>query len=135
MSFVPVYVDSSALLKLVFAEPESAPLRRVLLRWHDWITSQLSVVECHRAIRRAGGRPTDHARMDRAFDACAILHVDEPVVRLARTIGPRELRSLDAIHLASALSIGDNPDAFVTYDERLAEAARSVGLTVLQPGA
>ena len=57
-----------------------------------------------------------------------------PILHLAGTIGPPRLRSLDAIHLASALSIGDDPEAFVTYDERLAEAAREAGLNVLMPG-
>ena len=67
--------------------------------------------------------------------ACTLLQFDELALRLAETVGPPELRSLDAIHLAAALSIGDYPDAFVTYDRRLASAARAIGLNVVAPSA
>ena len=67
-------------------------------------------------------------------DTIALIRLDEPVQRLAGRIGPRELRSLDAIHLAPAVSCGDYPEAFITYDDRLAAAARTLNLNVLQPG-
>ncbi len=63
-----------------------------------------------------------------------LIKLDEPVLRLASRVGPRVLRILDAIHLATALSMGDDPEAFVTYDDRLAMAARILKLRVLQPG-
>jgi predicted nucleic acid-binding protein len=95
----------------------------------------LAVVECHRAVTRAGGAASRHASVDRVLASCTVLRFDEALIRLAGRIGPAPLRSLDAIHLASALSIGDYPEAFVTYDERLADAARAVGLKVLTPEA
>ena len=134
MSFLPVYLDSSAILKFVFPEPESAALRKTLARWPDWITCQLSVVECHRAVRRAGGGPRELAAVERPLRACTVLLVDSALVRLAGSLAPPELRSLDAIHLAAALSLGAHPDAFVTYDVRMAAAARDAGLAVLTPG-
>jgi hypothetical protein len=134
VSFRPVYLDSSALLKLVLPERETVALRGALAGWPDWVTSWLSGIECKRAARRAGGNASVRARLDHVLATCTLLRVDEPALRLAETIGPPELRSLDAIHLACALSIGDYPDAFVTYDGRLASAAREIGLNVLSPG-
>ena len=134
MSFRPVYLDSSALLKLVLPERETVALRAALSKWPDWVSSGLSAIECRRAMRRARGNASERLRMDHILASCTLLRVEEPALRLAETIGPPELRSLDAIHLASALSIGDDPDAFVTYDGRLASAAREIGLNVLSPG-
>jgi hypothetical protein len=77
------------------------------------------------------------AAIDRArcvFDMTTLLRLDEPVLRLAEHVGPPVRRSLDAIRLASALSIGDVPEAFITYDDRLAAAAHTLKLHVLQPG-
>jgi len=83
--------------------------------------------------------PTEAAvllpRMEDVLSSLTQLRIDQELLRLAGTIGPTRLRSLDAIHLASALSIGDYPEAFITYDERLADAARAAGLNVLTPGA
>jgi predicted nucleic acid-binding protein len=134
MSFLPAYLDSSALLKFVFPERESARLRDVLKSWPDWVTSQLSLIECHRAVGRAGGQASEHATLDRLLATCVVIRFDESIVRQAGTIGSPDLRSLDAIHLAAALSLGDYPEAFITYDNRLASAARALDLNVLQPG-
>ena len=134
MSFRPVYLDSSALLKLVLPERETVALRGALAGWPDWVSSWLSAVECRRAVRRARGNASERARMDHVLASCTLLRVEEPALRLAETIGSTELRSLDAIHLACAVSIGDYPDAFITYDGRLASAARDIGLNVLSPG-
>ena len=68
------------------------------------------------------------ARLDEELEAVTLVHLDTIVQKLARTVGPRDLRSLDAIHLATALSLGDYPDAFITYDDRLAAAARALKL-------
>lgn len=134
MNFLPVYLDSSALLKLVLREPESAAVREELAKWPDRVTSWLSAIECRRTVRRAGGNASVRARMDHVLASCALLRIEEHALRLAETMGPTELGSLDAIHLACALSIGDYPGAFVTYDGRLASAARELGLNVLSPG-
>jgi predicted nucleic acid-binding protein len=60
--------------------------------------------------------------------------VDEPVLRRAASFTDSALRALDAIHLATALSLGDDPDALITYDIRLARAARTQKLPVVHPG-
>ena len=75
------------------------------------------------------------ARLEQELAGVTLVRLDESIQRLAGTIGPPGLRSLDAIHLATALSIGDYPEAFVTYDERLATAARAAGFNVISPGA
>ena len=80
----------------------------------------------------------EHAGVTRRADAVlnriTLVKLDEPVLRLASRVGPRVLRTIDAIHLATALSMGDDPEAFITYDDRLAAAARILRLRVLQPG-
>ena len=134
MSFLPVYIDSSALLKLALPERETGALRSELARWPDWVTSRLTAVECRRAVRRAGGHQGLAARVEHALACCTLLAIDETVLRLAETIGSAGLGSLDAIHLASALSLGDDPAAFVVYDARLAAAARAADLKVISPG-
>lgn len=135
MNFLPAYLDSSALLKLVLAERESAALRAALTAWPDWVTSQLAAVECQRAVRRVGHDTSLAARMTHVLASCTMLRLDESTLRLAERVGQPQLRSLDAIHLAAALSMGDHPAAFVTYDERLAAAARACNLTVISPAA
>ena len=134
MSFLPVYIDSSALLKLVLLERETPALKRTLSRWPDRVSSVLLPIECRRIVLRAGNPPDVIAKLEQELAGVTTIRLEEPVQKLAATIGPPRLRSLDAIHLASALSIGDYPEAFVTYDERLAEAAQAAGLNVLTPG-
>ena len=133
MSFLPVYIDSSALLKLVLSEPESPALAQALSQWADRVSSVLLPLECRRIILRAGNPSVVVERLEQEIRGVTLIRLEDSVQKLARTIGPPRLRSLDAIHLASALSIGDYPEAFVTYDERLAEAAREAGLNVLMP--
>jgi hypothetical protein len=133
VSFLPVYLDSSALLKLVLSERETPALSEALSRWPDWVSSVLLPIECRRIVLRAGNPPEVVAKLEQELSRVTSIRLDEPVQKLAAAIGPPSLRSLDAIHLASALSIGDYPEAFVTYDERLAEAARAAGLNVLTP--
>jgi len=133
VSFLPVYVDSSALLKLVLSEPERPALEQALSRWPDRISSVLLPIECRRIVLRAGNPPEVVDRLEKELGGVTLIRLEEAVQTLAGAIGPPRLRSLDAIHLASALSIGDYPEAFVTYDDRLADAARAVGLNVLMP--
>lgn len=134
MSFLPAYVETSALLKLLLPELEGDELSLELDRWPDWVTSELTTVECRRALVRERANASVRARADHVLARCVLVRIDALVLRLAERIGPRELRSLDAIHLATALSFGDYPEAFITYDDRLAAAARTVKLNVLQPG-
>ena len=132
MSFV-VYLDSSAIVKLVVTEPESGALRQYLAAHDDRIASRLARVEVFRALRRtSGGTKTTLRRAEQVLEAIALVAVDDPVLRDAAALEPRGLRSLDAVHLATALSV-DGLDAVVTYDERLQAAAVEAGLKVASP--
>jgi len=135
VTFLPVYLDSSAIVKLVVREPETEALLTALERWPDRVSAALSRVEVHRALRRAGQPRSAHARADAVLEALVLIRLDDSVLGRAAAFTQPQMRSLDAIHLAVALAIGDDPDAFITYDSRLAHAARQEGLTVLHPGA
>lgn len=116
-------------MKLVRGEPETRELRAALPRWPDRLTSVIGEVEVWRAAARGGASP------DALLDALTLVELDEGIRRLAGTVGSPSLRSLDAIHLATALSLADDLDAFCCYDRRLAIDAEAAGLTVLAPGA
>jgi hypothetical protein len=134
MSWLPVYLDTSAIIKLIVPERESVALEAALADWPDWVSSRLAAVECRRALRRARAPRAAGHRADQVLAAITLVRLDDPVLKLAETVGTPALRTLDALHLATALSLGDDPDAFLTYDDRLAIAARRAGLNVLQPG-
>lgn len=134
MNFLPVYLDTSAIVKLVVAERETNALLSALGRWPDRVSAALARTELHRALRRAGATKAAHTRADAVLDGLVLLRIDEPVLARAASFKSSQLRALDAIHLAAALSLGENPDAFITYDARLARAAQSEHLPVLHPG-
>ena len=134
MSFLPVYLDASALLKLVVAERESEALQAALHRWPDRVSASIVRVEVHRALRRLARPSSAHELAEALLDSLVLIRLDESVLARAAALENPHLRALDAIHVAAALSIGDDPDAFVTYDVRLARAASAEGLTVLHPG-
>jgi predicted nucleic acid-binding protein len=126
-----VYADSSALVKLVVAEPESRELLRALDGYEAVVSSELAVVE----VTRAAGRAAGDGGVDRAgvvLDTVHLLRLDRPVLDRAARLGPAQLRSLDAIHVASALELGA-PLEFVGYDDRLLTAAAASGLRTLSP--
>jgi len=130
---VLLYLDSSALVKLLVSEPESRSLRRFIASWPDRVSSVVARVEVARAVgRRANDRRAAH-RTDTLLDRVLLLHVDPEVLRVAARLEPPELRALDAIHLASALSLGAELGPLVTYDGRLAAAARRVRIEVAAP--
>jgi uncharacterized protein len=132
------YADTSALVKLVRDEPESQALRAFLAD-ADLVSSDLTLTEIPRAVRRAvdddPALPLD-LLLERAgvlMEAIALRPVDRPLLLAAGALDEPALRALDAIHLASALDV--HPvDAFVTYDERQAAAARLAGLRTMAPG-
>ena len=95
------------------------------------MTSELAVAEVLRAVARVGG---DIEVALAHLDALDQLVVDRDLLLAAGRLGPDGLRTLDAIHLASAQAAGDDLDGVVTYDDRMAEAARNLGLTILAPG-
>jgi predicted nucleic acid-binding protein len=125
------YVDSSALVKLAVREPESAALRRYLVRHRPLVSSALARTEVVRALLPHG---PDAVRQGREVLArVGLLRINDRVLDAAGSLAPTELRSLDAIHLASAEQFGSDLRAFVTYDERLAAAAAGRGLRVVHP--
>ncbi len=126
------YLDSSALVKLVVSEPESDALRRYLAVRMDRVSSALARVEVRRAVRRRDPSETTRRRADDVLARIALVAVDEPVLRTAASMQPDPLRSLDAVHLATALSLA-GLDIVVTYDQRLADAAVQHGLEVAAP--
>ena len=132
MSGRAAYLDTSAFLKLLVAEPESAALHTRLRRWPDRASATLLRTEAVRALRRSGN---DHllGRARRLFAAINLVRLDEPLLDRAGDLGPADLRSLDAVHLAAALSMGPDLAVLVTYDARLREAALSQGLEVESP--
>ncbi|MFI5198482.1 MAG: type II toxin-antitoxin system VapC family toxin, partial [Thermoanaerobaculia bacterium] len=122
-----VYLDSSALVKLVVREAESEALRAWVAAHPATVTSALAVTEVRRAVSRLSLRRglSDRARL--VLDSLALLAVDRDVLETAAGLAPRELRTLDAIHIASALSLGADLLAFVSYDDRQRAAARKAG--------
>lgn len=127
------YVDSSAVLKLAVREPETAALEAHLASLDGLVTSRLAVLECRRAARRtSNGRVLQ--TVDQVLDALYLLDITQAILDEAAMADPPLLRSLDAIHLATALSIDDRELEVVTYDERFAAAASANHLTVVQPG-
>ena len=126
-----VYLDSSALVKLVIAEPESLALRRYLADEPERASCALARVEILRAVRAHG--PAAFTRARRLLRRLNLVQIDEELLDAAAALDPRVLRSLDAIHLAAARLFGDGLTAVVTYDRRMAEAAGLVDLTVAVP--
>ena len=126
-----VYLDSSALVKLVIAEPESAALRRALRVEPERTSCVLARVEVVRAVRAHG--PAAVARARRVLRTLDLVQLDDDLLDLAAMLGDGGLRSLDAIHLAAAQAWGDDLTAVITYDLRMAAAAEGIGLTVRMP--
>ena len=118
-------------MKLPLREVELDALLTELAEWDGYVSSALLGVEAIRACARYEGK---YAAQARAFlEGVALLPLDDAVLDEAAAIRPAELRSLDALHLATALSIRDEIGLFVTYDERLGAAAADRGLPVSQP--
>ena len=127
------YLDSSALVKLMVREDETAALEADLAERDGLVTSSLAMVECRRAAALAGNRRVLQ-RVSDVLDAVYLLDLTSPVLEQAASLRPAPVRSLDAIHIATALSIGDADIDLITYDDRMAEAARANGLRVAHPG-
>lgn len=124
------YVDASALVKLVVDEPESPSMLHWYAESERLASSRVGIIEARRAANR---RAHDPEQVETVLRSLVILEVDDIVARRAARMTPAGLRTLDAIHLATALELGSEMDAFVTYDDRLAAAARAVGLPVVRP--
>jgi uncharacterized protein len=132
-----VYADASALVKLVRDEMESAALR-TYLQGADLVSSELVLTEIPRAVRRAASwdptLPLDLLleRAGAVIDVLALRPMDRALLSGAGALAEPALRALDAIHVAAAVDL-DPIDAFVTYDERQAAAARLAGLRTMAP--
>ncbi len=126
------YLDTSALVKLVVAEPETAALRTWLSEaTREPVASDLARTELLRAVRRAAPHRAVQARA--VLDSITLMQLPTAIFEAAARLEPTTLRSLDALHLAAALDLGDDLDSLVTYDDRLAEAARANGIVVTAP--
>jgi predicted nucleic acid-binding protein len=134
-----LYLDTSALVKLLVREAESEAIEVELLCWSKLATSLVTNVELLRAVSRAR-----EERPNSVVDGSLVLRgilastttipLDERIVGEARDVKPTSLGTLDAIHVASALSLGSDLAAVVTYDKRMQEALALVNVEMLAPG-
>jgi predicted nucleic acid-binding protein len=138
-----VYIDASALVKLVIAEAESG----ALVAWmagRDLVSSAIAGVEVRRAVGvaratdAAAAAPTAARSLQRSIEdvlgRVTLITIEDRVLTRAAELEPPTLRTIDALHLATALTLR-GPEGFVTYDRRLADAARTARLPVFSPGA
>lgn len=128
-----IYLDSSTVVKLVHAEPESPALRAWLDERSEtgWASSVLVEIETFHALARYA--PEAVTRLHPVLDQIDLIEMSPRIRILAQTIRPVTVRSLDAIHLGSALSIRRSLRSFVTYDKRLLDAAIAAGLPADAP--
>ncbi len=128
-----IYLDTTALVKLLFDEPESVALANwlTLKTTVAKVTSDISLVEVMRTCRRIDEPLVEGAR--RLLDGIDLVPLNHTIIQQAAALTSHELRSLDAIHLASALSLRDDITDFVAYDPRLCSAAAKVGLPIVSP--
>jgi predicted nucleic acid-binding protein len=128
-----VYLDSSAFVKLFLPEPDSAALTRYLASRPRRVSAMLLRTEALRTAVRAGLSPQRMALVHALLDSVSFLAADQTLSDEAGILRPPELRSLDAIHLATARTVGTSLSALVTYDQRLADAASWHGIPVANP--
>ena len=127
-----LYLDSSAFVKLVVEETESTALRRFLAKGDARrVSSALVRTESLRAVRHLG--PDALATVRDGLRRVDLIVIDDRILDAAGSLEPQVLRTLDAIHLATALAVGDDLEAIVTYDERMIDAARFIGLSTVSP--
>ena len=126
-----LYLDSSAVVKIVSREPETADMVRLVRADPSLVSSALAWTEVVRVVRRVRGNT---ARAEGVLSGIALVPIDDGIIRSAATLAPPSLRTLDAIHLATVLSLGADVSHLVTYDDRLAGAAGEAGIDVIAPG-
>ena len=127
------YVDTSALTKLVVAEAESAALRTWLgAADRTPVSCDLARTELLRTVRRVAPDRMVHAR--EVLDSLILLQVTTDTFEAAAHLDPTAPRTLDALHIAAALTLGDELEGIVAYDERLTHAATGLGIKVIAPG-
>jgi len=128
-----LYLDSSAILKIIVPEPESKVLFELLRDWPVRVSSELAWAEVLRALRRADATVPQFRRGQKVLDRIGWMPVDSRILKDAALLKPASMRSLDAIHLATARSLGGELAALVTYDVRLSAAASGAKLKVWSP--
>lgn len=126
------YLDSSALVKTIIEEPESRSLVRWLEAIDRLVACELVRVEATRAVRLSVPAAVPRARQ--AIATLTLIRLDDALYEAAADLEPPSLRSLDALHLAAALSLGRDLAGVVTYDIRMADAASELDLNVEAPG-
>ncbi len=127
-----IYLDSSAIVKLAVAETESPALRRYVRRRGPFVVSALARTEVARALLSLG--PAAVQRGQDVLSRIELIRVSDRILLDAGSLLPAELRSLDAIHLATMRQLGGSLRRVVTYDTRMAAAASSMGITTVAPG-
>ena len=126
------YFDTSALVKLVVAELETAALRAWIAQApRRPVTSDITRIELVRAVRRSASEVVPVAR--RVLRRVTLIRMTPGLCDRAALLEPVAMRSLDALHLATALDLGDELESFVTYDRQLARAAGLAGLSTFAP--
>lgn len=125
------YLDSSAIVKLAVREPESLALRRYVRRRQPLVSSALARTEVLRALLPAGDEAVARGRS--VLQRLDLVRVNDRILNAAGVLLPPELRSLDAIHLATARELGDELGVLITYDDRMAAAAKRLGYRIVQP--
>jgi uncharacterized protein len=125
-----LYLDSSAFVKLFTAEPERSALV-TFVRERELTSSALLRTEAPRGVRHLGADAIEQART--ALATVTLIRVSDAILDRAGMLDPTILRSLDAIHVATALSVADDIDRVVTYDQRMQHASRTVGFAVESP--
>jgi len=126
------YIDSSAIVKLVVRENESDALRAHIPDGRVLVSSAIAATEVLRATARHGEQAVETARA--VLARIDLLALDEDILEAAGTLQPANLRSLDAIHLASAIALRGSVDEFLCYDDRLSAAAADAAFAVTMPG-
>lgn len=125
------YLDSSAIVKLAVREPESFALRRYLRKRRPLVSSALARTEVLRALLPAGDEAV--ARGRDVLQRLDLVRVNDHILNAAALLLPAEVRSLDAIHLATAQQLGRDLRVLITYDDRVAAAAKALGYRIVQP--
>lgn len=128
-----IYLDASAIYKLIVEERESRSLRKFLAEHSGKVSSALARVEVERALQRTHSMELRRQLTAAILGQVNLLTISDAIVSQAGTVGTPDLRSLDAIHLATALSV-PGLQGMVAYDRRLARAAEAAGLRVWAPG-
>jgi predicted nucleic acid-binding protein len=126
-----IYVDTSALGRLLLAEPEADAIRSALVHYDAWWSSELLVVE----LRRLAAREDLEAAAEDLLEAFRLVPIDSASLERASRLAPTAVRSLDAIHLEAALQLHQRPEinSVMTYDHQLQDGCSHHGLAVHAP--